>query len=91
MIRLRRITLSRGGRPLIENADAVIAPGERIALIGPNGCGKSTLLAALAGEVHTDAGDIEQPPMRVVRLEQHVPGGDLPAWRFVEQADTALQ
>ena len=90
MIRLRRITLSRGGRPLIENADAVIAPGERIALIGPNGCGKSTLLAALAGEVHTDAGDIEQPPMRVVRLEQHVPGGELPAWRFVEQADTAL-
>ncbi len=90
MIRLRRITLSRGGRPLLENADATIAPGERIALIGPNGCGKSTLLGALMGEVSLESGEIDAPPMRVVRLEQHVPGGDLPAWRFVEQADTAL-
>jgi ATP-binding cassette subfamily F protein 3 len=91
VIRLRRLTLSRGARPLIENADAAIAPGERIALIGPNGCGKSTLLGALLGEVTLDAGDIDAPAMRTVRLEQQVPGGPTPAWQFVEMADTALQ
>jgi ATP-binding cassette subfamily F protein 3 len=91
MIRLRRITLSRGSAPLLQQAEASIAPGERIALIGPNGCGKSTLLGAIAGDVTLDEGDIEQPAQRVVRLEQRVPGSDLPAWRFVEAADAELQ
>ncbi len=90
MIRLRRVSFARGGRPLIENADAAIMPGERIALIGPNGCGKSTLLGALMGEVTLDSGDIDAPAMRTVRLEQHVPSGDTPAWKFVEIADEAL-
>jgi len=90
MIRLKHLTLSRGGRALLEHADASIMPGERIALVGPNGSGKSTLLAALLGDVPLDAGEIDMPPTRIVRLEQHVPGGPLPAWRFVEQADAAL-
>jgi ATP-binding cassette subfamily F protein 3 len=75
---------------LLENADAAIAPGERIALIGDNGSGKSTLLGALAGEVPLDGGDIDLPPMRIARLAQSMPRGTQPAWRFVLEADTAL-
>ena len=90
MIRLRSITLSRGGKPLLSDADAVIAPGERIALIGPNGSGKSSLLSALVGDAVLDSGRIELPPMRIVRLEQTVHGSTMPAWRFVEDADVGL-
>lgn len=34
MIRLRRLTLARGGKVLLQDADAAIAPGERVALVG---------------------------------------------------------
>jgi ATP-binding cassette subfamily F protein 3 len=90
VIRIRGLTLGRGARTLLEDADAAIAPGERIALIGDNGSGKSTLLAAIAGDLSPDAGDVDVPPMRIARLEQSMPRGAQPAWRFVLEADAAL-
>jgi len=90
VIRIKRITLARGARELLHETDAAIAPGERIALIGDNGSGKSTLLAALAGEVGLDAGEIDMPPMRIVRLAQSMPTGQVPAWRYLLEADVDL-
>ena len=90
MIRIRGLTLGRGARTLLDGADAAIAPGERIALIGDNGSGKSTLLAAIAGDLSPDGGDIDVPPMRVARLTQSMPRSASPAWRFVLEADDAL-
>jgi ATP-binding cassette subfamily F protein 3 len=90
VIRIRGLTLGRGPRTLLDSADAMIAPGERIALIGDNGSGKSTLLAAIAGDVSPDAGDIDLPALRIARLAQSMPRSPLPAWRFVLEADAAL-
>ena len=90
MIRLRGLTLGRGARVLLQDADAAIAPGERIALIGDNGSGKSTLLGAIAGDVTIDGGDVDLPSMRIARLAQSMPRSALPAWRFVLEADAAL-
>ncbi len=90
MIRIRGLGLSLGGRPLLENADAAIAPGENIALIGPNGSGKTTLLRVLAGELGIDAGTLEQPCRAVVRLEQSPPTSPAAAWRYIVDTDPQL-
>lgn len=90
MIRLRGLTLSRGGRELLRDADASLAQGERVALIGANGSGKTSLLSALAGDGLVDAGEIDQPYRRVTRLEQSVPHSERPAWEFLVEGDGAL-
>ena len=90
MIRLRGVSLSRGGRTLIADATVSISPGERIALIGANGSGKTTLLSALAGDLAPDRGDIDQPWRKVIRLEQSLPSSPLPAWRYVLDSDPEL-
>mgnify|MGYP006269144691 CR=1 FL=1 len=90
MIRFRQLTISRGGRDLLRDADATIAAGERVALIGLNGSGKTSLLSALTAELLPDAGSIEQPFERVIRLEQSLPSSPLPAWQHLLEADTRL-
>ena len=71
MLRLLHLALARGTRVLYENATLTASPGERIGLVGPNGCGKSTLFAAVLGELATERGDIERPPLeRVAHVAQ---------------------
>jgi ATP-binding cassette subfamily F protein 3 len=90
VIRVRGLTLSRGGRELLRGAELALSPAERVALIGPNGCGKSTLLGALAGDVVPDAGSIDQPYKRVTRLSQALPVSEAPAWRYLIEGDEEL-
>ena len=48
---VENLTVTRGGRTLIENVSFQIHCGDMVALIGPNGGGKSTLLKAIIGEI----------------------------------------
>ena len=57
-LELRGVTVRYGERAILDNIDLAIAPGERVALIGPNGSGKTTLLRALAGIVKTASGAV---------------------------------
>lgn len=50
------------GPILIENLNAEIFKGDRIAVIGPNGRGKTTLLNLIANELSPSAGMISQNP-----------------------------
>jgi iron complex transport system ATP-binding protein len=47
-IELRGVTVELGGRQVVDRVEAVVGPGEWLALIGPNGAGKTTLLRAIA-------------------------------------------
>ncbi|MFC3494711.1 anchored repeat-type ABC transporter ATP-binding subunit [Glycomyces rhizosphaerae] len=54
------LTVSLGGRPVLDGVDLAVAPGENVGLIGPNGAGKTTLLRAVLGLVKPDAGTIRR-------------------------------
>ncbi len=92
MIRFSNISLVRGTKVLLEGADAVLNPGDRIGLIGSNGSGKSSLFAVLRGELHTDKGDAEFPPQwRVAHVAQETPALDRPAVEYAIDGDVYLR
>ena len=47
-VTLDDVRVELGGRPAVDGIDLEVAPGEWLALIGPNGGGKTTLLRAIA-------------------------------------------
>ena len=49
-----------GDRVLFDNLDWLVAPGDRIGVVGGNGTGKSTLLKIIHGSEHLDIGVIER-------------------------------
>src|SRR5690606_14456765 len=53
---LQNIELTFGGTQLLDAAELIVSPGQRIALVGRNGSGKSTLLKIAAGIVQHDKG-----------------------------------
>ena len=66
-LRIRGAALSFGERALWSGLDLDIAPGELIAVLGPNGSGKTSLLRAILGLQALDAGTVEVAGMPVRR------------------------
>ena len=92
MISLKKITLARGAKRLLEDASATINPGRKLGLVGANGCGKSTLFALMTGEHHLDAGNLEMPGgLTVARLAQEVDPTEASALDFVLDGDRVLR
>ena len=92
MIQFRNLTLARGARRLIEDANLQIHDGWRVGLVGANGRGKSSLLALLSGELHAEQGSCELPPAwRIGTVAQEAPALDDAAIEYVLDGDLELR
>ncbi len=60
LVQSRRVSVRLGGRWVLEDVDAAVAPGEIVTLIGPNGSGKTTLVRVLLGLQRPDRGRIQR-------------------------------
>ncbi|MGH1486526.1 MAG: heme ABC transporter ATP-binding protein [Cellvibrionaceae bacterium] len=58
-IKLDSVSLTINNKPLLNNINCNISPGELTVLIGPNGAGKSTLLKVCAGDLRPVSGSIK--------------------------------
>lgn len=53
-LELEHVTISIGGRRLIEDLTMAVAPGEIATIMGPSGSGKSSLLSFICGTLEPD-------------------------------------
>ena len=82
----------RGIKPLLDNVDVTLNPGDKIGLIGANGAGKSSLFALLRGELHADLGSIDFPAKwRMAYVAQETPALDRPALEYAIDGDVTLR
>ncbi len=92
MIRASGLTLRRGTKVLLDNAEFVVHPGERVGIVGKNGAGKSSLFALLLGEIDQDAGELDIPQAwRLSHVKQDTLVGAQSAREFVIDGDTHLR
>ena len=81
LLTLDRHSAGYGERVVLRDISLVLAPGDRIALLGRNGAGKSTLTRLLAGELAGLEGQrVAAPDLRIGYFAQHQ----------LEQLDPAL-
>jgi ATP-binding cassette subfamily F protein uup len=73
ILRLDKVSLSFGLKPLLDRVDLQVRRGERVCLLGRNGEGKSSLLRLLSRESLPDSGEVWiRPGARVASLAQEV-------------------
>ena len=92
MIRVSRLTLIRGTKTLLEDADVTLNPGDKIGLIGPNGSGKSSIFSLLRGELHADRGEVDFPARwRIAHVAQETPALERAAIEYAIDGDPTLR
>jgi manganese/iron transport system ATP-binding protein len=57
-LQLEHVSVSFGGRLVLEDISCQVEHGDQVAIVGPNGAGKSTLFKALVGLVSLHSGQI---------------------------------
>ncbi|MCC5855179.1 MAG: ATP-binding cassette domain-containing protein [Idiomarina sp.] len=88
MIHAEHLSLMRGSKQLLIDAQFTIFPGQRVGLVGANGTGKSSLFALLRGELKEDQGELQVPKAwKIASVAQETPALSTPARDYVVQGD----
>jgi ATP-binding cassette subfamily F protein uup len=76
IVRLDKVSLSFGLKPLLDNVNLQLRRGERVCLLGRNGEGKSSLLQVISKNLLPDSGEVWiRPGTRIASLAQEVSSG----------------
>ena len=72
---MEKLTMRWGPKPVLDQVDLAIHPGERLVVVGPSGSGKSTILRLMAGLLLPTEGNlrIHGSPQTYLRLDQRHP------------------
>jgi len=87
IVRLDKVSLAFGLKPLLDHVALQIRKGERVCLLGRNGEGKSSLLHVIARRVAPDSGEVWiRPGAKLASLEQEVsPAGEQTVFAVIKQ------
>ncbi len=89
MLKISDISYAVEGRPLFDQASAVIPDGHKVGLVGANGAGKTTLFRLIRGELALESGEISLPARaRIGGVAQEVPSSSKTLLDTVLEADT---
>ena len=74
VISARNVTLALGNGParveILKGVNLDVAPGERLAILGPSGSGKSSLMACLSGLESATSGSIQVAGLEITGLSE---------------------
>ena len=71
MLEIKNIQKNFGGLVAVNNASMNITKGSITGLIGPNGAGKTTLFNIIAGNLHSDLGEVYLEKEKISDLKAH--------------------
>jgi len=71
MLVVDSVSVSLGGRSVLDAVSLAVAAGEVVAVFGPSGSGKSTLLRAVAGLVEVESGRVVIDGVDVTSVPTH--------------------
>jgi len=92
MLRFEHLSLRRGAKLLISDADFTLHAGWKVGITGGNGSGKSSLFSLIRRELQADAGDLSLPPrLEIAHVAQETPALERAAIDLVIDGDRELR
>lgn len=76
MLSVSHLEVRAGARVLLQDANFIVNPGDKVALVGRNGAGKTTTTKILAGEAEPEGGKVSRHG-KIGYLPQDTKSGDL--------------
>ena len=71
MLEIKNVQKNFGGLVAVNNASMNVTKGSITGLIGPNGAGKTTLFNIIAGNLHSDLGEVYLEKEKISDLKAH--------------------